>query len=276
MLEPIHDVDFVVLFRAADHPDWASLGRSAADALSYVSRRVNALLGATNGTVAHEVRLASPRNHAVKCFLDDPDAEEPFTVDVTPGLEQDDGTLLIPEKKSSAWVPADPEDLIRRIATRHATWNRFVPMVRILKHWNRDVAKAGMKSLVVEVLAYNSVPDVFRTDGDEHRPEALSRFFTAAALAVEEPVCDPAGLCGEIQSDLDVELATQRLQEAADGAYLALAAARRGDPHAAICDWRKVLGPTFPEPPGGCGKGSGGKLAATAAPRLIRDTPQGR
>lgn len=275
MLEPIHDVDLVVVYRSADHPDWGSPGTSAGAALDYVSGRVNALLGATSGTVAKEVRLASPRNHAVKCFLDDPEADDPFTVDVTPALEQEDGTLLIPEKSSSDWVAADPEDLIERIAVRHARWNRFVPVVRLLKHWNREVAKAGMKSLVVEVLAYNCIPDIYDTDDGEHRPDALSRFFTAAALAVDQPVCDPAGLCGEIQPDLDVGLAKQKLQEAADGAYLALAAERRGDVDAAICQWRKVFGDKFPEPPGGCGRSTGGKPAATVLPRLIRDTPQG-
>ena len=35
------------------------------------------------------------------------------------------------------------------------------------------------------------------------RPVAVSRFFTAAAVAVWSPVCDPADLCGEIQPDMD-------------------------------------------------------------------------
>ncbi|MEX2548412.1 MAG: nucleotidyltransferase domain-containing protein [Chloroflexota bacterium] len=276
MLEPIHDVDFVVVYNADDHRDWGSPGSSAGDALGYVSGRVNTLLGATNGTVAKEVRLASPRNHAVKCFLDDPAVDDAFTVDVMPALQQEDGPLLIPEISSADWIPADPEDLIDRIAARHARWNRFVPVVRQLKYWNREVAKAGMKSLVVEVLAHDCIPDIYESDLGEQRPDALSRFFTAAALAVEQPVCDPAGLCGEIQPDLDVDLTKRKLQEAADGAYLALAAERRGDVNAAICQWRKVFGSQFPEPPGGCSKSSGVKPAVAVAPRLIRDTPQGR
>lgn len=277
MLEPIHDVDFVVVFEQAEHPDWGKPGSSATDALSYVGSRVNTLLGATSGSVAQAVRLASPRNHAVKCFLDDPKMEGAFTVDVMPALQRSDGSLLIPETTSSRWIEADPEDLIQRIAARHARWNRFVPMVRVLKHWNRNVEGAGMKSLVVEVLAYQCIPDVFVTRGPESRPDALSRFFTAATVMIEQPVCDPAGLCGEIQPDLDVDWAKRKLQGAADGAYLALAAEQRGDIDAAICLWRGVLGDEFPEPPGGCGRHTGAAVgtAAVITPRLIRDTPQG-
>jgi hypothetical protein len=47
-------------------------GDSAAEALEVLSAKVNKLLGATNGTAEKLVRLASPRDHAVKCFIDLP------------------------------------------------------------------------------------------------------------------------------------------------------------------------------------------------------------
>jgi hypothetical protein len=269
-IEPINDVDFVAVYDPDAHPDWGSPGSSAEDALHHVGSQVNQLLGATNGTVAKEVRLASPRNHAVKCFLDDPDDPNAFTVDVMPALRQADDTLLIPERRNRQWVPADPQDLIRRVADRHATWNQFVRLVRVLKHWN-NTEKAGMKSLVVEVLALHHLPVA-------PRPEALQRFFTAAAVAVGLPVTDPAGLCGEIQPDLDRAHARTSLQAAADIAWEARAAEARGDTDEAICLWRRVLGPEFPEPPVGCGSEAAGPLAAPAVlvrPRPVRDAPQG-
>jgi hypothetical protein len=269
-IEPIHDVDFVVVYDPEAHPDWGSPGASAEDALDHVGGQVNELLGATNGTVAKEVRLASPRNHAVKCFLDDPDDPDAFTVDVMPALRQADDTLLIPERRSRQWVPADPQDLIRRVGDRHAAWNLFVPLVRVLKHWNKS-EKAGMKSLVVEVLALQHLPV-------GSRPEALQRFFTAAAVAVGLPVTDPAGLCGEIQPDLDRTHARACLEAAADVAWQARAAEAGGDIYEAICLWRRVLGPEFPEPPGGCAATDAGPLAVPAVlvrPRPVRDAPQG-
>jgi hypothetical protein len=269
-IEPIHDVDFVVVYDPEAHPGWGSPGASAEDALGHVGGQVNELLGATNGSVAKEVRLASPRNHAVKCFLDDPDDPDAFTVDVMPALRQADDTLLIPESRSRQWVPADPQDLIRRVADRHAAWNQFVRLVRVLKHWNKS-EKAGMKSLVVEVLALHHLPV-------GSRPEALQRFFTAAAVAVGLPVTDPAGLCGEIQPDLDRAHARASLEAAADIAWQARAAEARGDIDEAICLWRQVLGPAFPEPPSGCASVTPGSLATPAVlvrPRPVRDAPQG-
>ena len=62
-----------------------------------------------------------------------------------------------------------------------------------------------MKSLVVEVLALDLLPVA-------DRPAALSRFFTAAAEAVWGPICDPAGLCGEIQPDMDRAAASAALR----------------------------------------------------------------
>src|ERR1039458_9016255 len=102
--DPINDVDLIMVFDHALQPTWGIAGESAAEALSETGTRVNALLGVTNGTFAQEVRLARPGNHAVKCFLDDPEAESPFTVDVMPALRQPDGTLLVPEKANDGWI----------------------------------------------------------------------------------------------------------------------------------------------------------------------------
>lgn len=269
--DPINDVDVVIVYEPDAHPDWGSLGSSAGDALDYVQGRVRELLGVSEGTLAKEVRRAGPRNHAVKCFLDDPDDPNAFTVDVMPALRQDDGTLQIPEKKSACWVPADPQDLIRRIADRHAEWNRFVGVVRVLKRWSDDQS-TGMKSLLLEVLALNHLRE-------DTRPKALARFFTAAAGAVLLPVCDPAGLCGEIQPDFDRAAAAAHFEQAAEHAWRAVTAEDRDDTDEAACHWRKVFGSIFPEPVGGCGGGNAalaaGVIAATPKRRPVRNAPQG-
>src|SRR5258708_32093039 len=69
-LKPIHDVDIVVVYDVTAHPDWGAPGDSAGEALDHAGDQIHRLLGQTYGTVAQEVRLAVPRNHAVKCFLD--------------------------------------------------------------------------------------------------------------------------------------------------------------------------------------------------------------
>lgn len=277
-IDPIHDVDMVVVFKADAHPDWGLPGDSAENALKEVREQIHELLGQSDGSYAKEVRRVDIKNHSLKCFLDDPDAENAFTVDLVPALEKD-GHLLIPEKNSRAWVDSDPEYLIDAVARRHGDWNRFVPLVRVLKRWNKDDGK-HMKSLVVEVLALEHLPK------EELRSAAVQRFFTAAAARIHVDVKDPAGHCGTIQRDLDKTAAYDVLNEAASWSWKARLAEEAGDFDNAKCCWRKVFGEIFPEPAGGCpedpGTGTGliipGTVtvpAAIPAPKKIIDAPQG-
>lgn len=270
-LKPIHDVDVVTIYAWDDHRDWGAAGDSAGDALDHARAQVNRLLGASSGTEAKEVRLASPRNHAVKCFLDDPEDPDAFTVDLMPALRQPDGSLLIPEKNSRMWVPANPEYLIRQVAERQSQWSHFRPLVRVLKRWRQSApVPGGVKSLVMEVLALTCLP------GSGNRADALAAFFTSAAVRVHEGVNDPAGLCGPIQPDLDVVGLSDAFAAAADLAERACAAAAEGDTGGAQRLWQQVLGEQFPAP----AQESSSKAATFTAPVLIaprrlKDAPQG-
>ncbi len=278
--DPINDVDMLVVFDADEHPEWGEHGSSAEEALKHLRGRVKDLLGVTEGSVAKDVRRADVRNHAVKCFLDDPDDPDAFTVDVTPALRQPGGALLIPERKNATWIDTDPEHLIGEVERRNSDWNEFRPMVRVLKMWGKERG-ADLKSLTMEVLALNHLP------AEVSRATALQRFFSAAELAIDQPIEDPAGLCGEIQPDLDIETARDQLNDAASNAWQAVDAAAAGDTERACCLWRKVFGDAFPEPDGGCedgGEGGAGAafnigLGAGAIgidePRPVIDAPQG-
>jgi predicted nucleotidyltransferase len=278
--DPIHDVDLIVVYEPGSHPNWEAEGAGTAEeALDHTRGRVRALLGATEGTKARIVRHTLLRNHVVKCFLDPPDDPKAFAVEVMPVFRTSDA-LRIPERHDDRWTTADPEYLIDAVAKRHASWvvdgrRFFVPMVRVVKAW-KDHAELDMKSLVAEVLALHCIPHA-EPGTVLRRPEALARFFTAAAAHVMGGVVDPAGWCGEIQPDLDRAAVRARLLEAADVAGRALEAQRRGEHAAAICLWREVFGDAFPEPLGGC-PGSGRKTAITAPafiPRPVKDNPQG-
>jgi hypothetical protein len=274
--EPINDVDVIIVFDAAAHPSWAAPGASAGEALSETGVQINTLLGATNGSFAREVRLARPGNHAVKCFLDDPESENPFTVDVMPALRQPSGVLLVPEKASECWILTDPEFFIRRVSQRQGDWSLFRPVVRVLKLWN-DEHDATMKSLTVEVLALE------RMHEEANRPRALQRFFNAAEQAIDYPIEDPAKLCGPTQRDLDRDRARVELAAAAKASWEAVVAQEQGETDHAACLWRSVFGDVFPEPPGGCPVtqstarvvGAAAVGVGTVRPRPIRDAPQG-
>ena len=185
-LKPVHDVDLVVVFDAEHHPDWGTPGTSSEDALDHVRERVTVLLGATNGSVDQLVRLGRTRDRAVKCFVDPPEQDDAFTVDVMPVLRQQDGTLLVPSTRQKEWSTADPEYLIREVRLRQEEWSYFRPMIRVLKLWRHGIP-TKVKSLVMEVLALECLPV------DKNRPEALKAFFTSAAVQINDGVEDPAG-----------------------------------------------------------------------------------
>jgi hypothetical protein len=267
----IHDLDLVVVFDRDQHSGWGEPGNdTAVDALYLLHDKIKLLLG-NQGTLEQLVRRAEPRRHAVKCFIDLPGAPEGFTVDAMPALLHD-GALLIPERNddgSSLWVPADPQFLVREIARRSSDWEYFLRLVRVVKKWRKRAKVEGkVKSLVMEVLALHYLPT-------GSRPEALLRFFTAAATAVGNgPVVDPADVCGEIQPDLDYVGLHKSLLEAAELADQACDAADGGRTDDAKRLWRKIFGSDFPAPAG----------TVTTAPALtvpavvkrpIKDAPQG-
>lgn len=269
-LKPIHDVDIIAVYDQAEQPEWGSEGPSAEDALEHIRDQVNRLLSESNGTHDNVVRHTLLRNHAVKCFLDDPDDPDAFTVDVMPVLRQD-GALLIPEELNTRWVPADPEYLIEKVADHQRDWSHFRPLVRVLKQWRHTVPVEGrIKSLVMEVLALNCMPR------SGNRSEGLKTFFTAAAVQVNEGVWDPADLCGEIQPDLDRTGLSEALAEARDIAERACAAATEGDTDGALRLWQEIFGDDFPAPAAPAKPAS--LITGTPAlvtPRPIKDAPQG-
>lgn len=262
--DPIHDVDLVIVFDASAHPTWGEPGASAEEALDYTREKVTELLGISNGSFAKAVRLSRWRNHAVKCFFDDPDDDSGFTVDAMPALRQN-GHLLIPEATSREWIECDPEELIKRVAARHAEWNKFAGSVRMLKRWAADQS-IDIKSLVMEVLALQHLPR-----GTQSQPSAIQQFFVAAAYFVEggEQVTDPANLCGPIQTNLDYAAFGDLLRTAGDEASAAIQAQINNDAPSAVARWGKVFGPAFPPPP------SIGPAVIPAGPRQVKDTPQG-
>lgn len=264
--DPIKDVDTILVFDADEFPDWGKPGQSAQDALDHVHARVKGLLGTDGTFAAGEVRLIKPRNHSVKCFLDDPEADAPFTVDAMPALRQDDGTLLIPESRSSEWVLTNPGLLIDEALTAHKVGRIYAPMVRVLKRWAKTRTGVNVKSLYIEVLALECLPKT----GTQQ--DALSSFFTATAVRVNDPVCDPADLCGEIQPDIDRVALRDQLDRAAELAASAVLHESWGQDNVAVSKWGEIFGPDFPKADSGGGNGGSGPLGAGAAGTL--DIPE--
>ncbi|WP_053731589.1 hypothetical protein [Nocardia sp. NRRL S-836] len=268
-LDPVHDVDLVLEVSPEAYPGWGLPGSSSAEAVEFTRSWVKEQLGDPDGAHAQLVRLARPGNRAVKCFIDDPDEPDAFTVDVMPALRKTDGTLLIPAADDADWINADPEHLIREVGTRQETWDFYVPMIRLIKDWRFQVKDGvAIKSLFMEVLALECLPTGLE------RPQALSRFFTRAAVRVNQSIEDPAGLCGPIQPDLDITELRDALSRADDLAAAACAAQDNGAEDKAMRLWQEVLGWNFPAPvESKASKIFGAPALVTSG--VVRDTPQG-
>lgn len=279
--DPIHDVDNVVVYNTGSRPSWGTPGPSAKAALDEVAGTVDRLLGVDGGTIAQEVTLAHPRNHAVRCSFGELRGHG-FTVDVMPALRVEGG-LLVPVARDDRWEVVDPEYLIRQTERRQQAWDEYVETVRVLKYWKDERKRANplldAKSLLIEVLAYEILTTA------QTKPVALESFFTAAAIRMrrQQPVQDPAHKCGPIQQDVNVEALVEELTVAAVFARRANLAEAGGDDDGAIDQWRNVFGTAFPSPrPSPALHG----LAAVAVPaqaaaaaerpaRKLRDEPQG-
>lgn len=268
-IEPINDVDLLWVYDPSAHPDWGGPGDSVQGALEYTRDQVKRLLGSEEalidlfgeaGRYMKWVRHTRLQHHAVKCFLDDPDDDSAFTVDVVPALRREPNGFLIPETSSDDWIATDPVYLIERVLERHRGYGdgQFVALLRLLKCWSKDNGRV-IKGLTTEVLALSHLPDA-------ERPIALARFFQAALEHIHEPILDPAGLCGEVQPGLDCDRAEALFRGAAELSARAVTATQRGEDGEAQCIWRKLFGEVMPEPTGGCEGGSpDGKAAAAAA-----------
>lgn len=268
--DPIHDVDLVCVYHATDHADWDEPGDSAEAALEHTRDLIKARLG-SDSDAPEQVRRCDLKNHSVKCFLDDPDDPAAFTVDVVPALLHPEQGLWVPERLSKKWVRSDPQYLIDAVKKRRESWPEFPALVRVLKRWNSDHGD-HMKSLVVEVVALDLLVNA------ESYSAALRRYFTGAAQAVWQPINDPAGLCGEIQPDLDAAAAHKELDRAATLADEAVTAEAAGRTRDAMCKWNKIFGDIYPPPPGGCSGGVGvitPAVVETPKPRPVVDAPQG-
>ena len=212
-IEPIKDVDLLALYDEAVHPDWGQAGDSAQAALEHLRDRIKERLGPDNvdpDSDIEPVRFTQVRDHAVTCWLDEPDAENAFTIDVVPALNRtaDSGVPLgfwIPETSSRAWIGSDPLYMVYRVLERHErSGGQFVKRSAAAQALQPrpgqadeglDHGSAGAKAHARRARAPGA--------GDLRRSRYPPR----------QPICDPAGYCGEIEPDLDRQAAADAFKE---------------------------------------------------------------
>lgn len=167
-----------------------------------------------------------------------------LSLDVVPAFAADDG-YEIPDDTLGTWIKTDPEIHAEEATAKNkALAGGWVPLVKMLKSWNRANGKSITPSYLVEVMALELVDGPFSTFPDEAR-----RFFAAAQATIADDWPDPAGLGPPVSDEMTQQLcatARQKLREAEIAATRAFRAEQQGAEGEAVRIWKEIFGEFFP------------------------------
>lgn len=164
--------------------------------------------------------------------------------DAVPAFELDD-CYEIPDRDLGRWIKSDPdihkESTTRKNKTLDKKW---VPLVKMLKRWNRSADKPVAPSFLIEVMALELVDDPFTT-----YPSEVRRFFAASLDGIRQDWPDPAGFGPPVSDQMTPakqQNAVDILRSAEIRAAHAVHLEKQGKNGEALAIWREVMGKYFP------------------------------
>ena len=167
-----------------------------------------------------------------------------LSIDSVPAFELSD-CYEIPDRDLGKWIKTDPEiHAEKSTAKNKALGGKWVPLVKMLKRWNRSNGKPIKPSFLIEVMAHELVDAPFTT-----YPQEVRRFFGSALAGIAGPWPDPAGLGPKVSDQMTPELvqkAVEALRKAEREAALADRLAAQGKQGEAVTKWREIMGRYFP------------------------------
>lgn len=175
-----------------------------------------------------------------------------WVFDIVPALPVSDwsgtGTAyyLIPDGNGE-WIRTDPRrdsESVTRINQQHN--GNFLPVVRLLKYWNRRTHKPRLASYYFETLAQQVFAYSWTIQGF---PSAVQHFFQSCPGYLMSSCADPKGLGPPLDEGVDWNTKTKirdAMNEAAQSAGYALMYEQQDNQKDAIYWWRQVFGPEFP------------------------------
>jgi len=168
-----------------------------------------------------------------------------LSVDAVPAFECSAGDYEIPDAVTGTWIKTNPEKHKEQATAKNKEIDgRWVPLVKMVKGWNRANKRSIKPSFLIEVMAEELVEAPFST-----YPNEIRNFFAAMEANIGRTWADPAGLGPPVSDQMTPELVTEArraLQEAQRKATLARRAEETGRQGEALGIWREVLGDYFP------------------------------
>jgi len=168
-----------------------------------------------------------------------------LSIDAVPAFELSGGVYEIPDKVTGIWIKTNPETHKEQATAKNKELDgRWVPLVKMVRGWNRANGRPIRPSFLIEVMAEDLVEPPLSTYPDEVR-----NFFAAAEANIDRTWSDPANLGPPVSDQMtpdliaDAKTALREAQRKATLAFRAEATGRQGD---ALGIWREILGDYFP------------------------------
>jgi len=162
-----------------------------------------------------------------------------------PAFEIAPDVFEVPDKVTGTWIKTNPKKHQEQATAKNKEIDGYwVPLVKMIKGWNRANGKPIKPSFLVEVVAEELVEAPFST-----YPNEVRNFFAAMEANIGRDWPDPAGLGPLVSDQMTPQLVTAAktaLQEAQRKAALACRAEQTGRQGDALKIWREILGPYFP------------------------------
>lgn len=167
-----------------------------------------------------------------------------LSIDAVPAFDLGD-CYEIPDRIRGDWVKTDPEiHMEQATAKNKELGGKWIPLVKMIKRWNRSADKPIKPAFLVEVMMQDLVDAPFTT-----YPSEVRRFFAAALDGIDREWPDPAGYGPPVSEQMTPQLiaaAKEKLRQAEMKAALAVRLEKQGKQTEAISLWREIMGRYFP------------------------------
>ena len=237
--KPLKDVDVVFVF--GDKEKWRR-GRPPIETLQAVETHLQKTY---TGKDQVEIGRRSVTIEFEKNYYPDDHDGKVLSIDAVPAFECGGGEYEIPDKVTGTWIKTNPaKHKEQATAKNKELGERWVPLVKMIKGWNRANGQPVKPSFLIEVMAEELVEAPF-----SNYPDEVRNFFAAAEANVGRTWPDPAKLGPPVSDQMTpqrVADAKKALQEAQRKVALASRAEETGRQGHALQLWREVLGDYFP------------------------------
>lgn len=167
-----------------------------------------------------------------------------LSIDAVPAFDLGD-CYEIPDRVLGSWIKTDPEVHKEQATARNKELGgKWIPLVKMVKRWNRSAGKPIKPSFLIEVMMQDLVDAPFTT-----YPSEVRRFFAAALDGIEQTWADPAGYGPPVSDQMTPQLiadAKTTLRQAEMKAAQAVRFEQQGRQGDAIALWREIMGRYFP------------------------------